>query len=144
MSRNRFVKPEVVRLQLSEGDYVDVKKRLTHGEREDFFATIAPFDHSGLSKVDRHLLRTTRVLTYLVGWSLMTDGPIGPDGQPTQVPVPMSPDMPEQARADTIRNLDTETFDEIHKALEQHIDAMDAEAEAAKNGQSAATASAAT
>src|SRR5690349_9037738 len=30
--RSRFVKPEVVRLQLSDGDWVEVKRRITAGE----------------------------------------------------------------------------------------------------------------
>lgn len=129
MSRNRFVQPEIVRLPLSDGDFVNIKKQLTHGEREDFFATIAPFDLGGLSRVDRHLLRTTRVLTYLVGWSL-----VGKDG----APVPYSLDLSERERTDTIRGLDPDTFDEIHKAIEGHIEAIDA---TRKNGQGDASAS---
>ncbi len=128
---SRFVKPTTTRLPISGGDFIDVKERLTHGEREDFFATIAPFDNSGLSKVDRHLLRTTRVLTYLLGWSLTLDG----------VPVPYSLELPESERASTLRGLDPDTFDEIHKALEAHIEAMDAEREARKNAHGTQSAS---
>jgi hypothetical protein len=30
-----FVKPEPIRLPLSGNEYIDIKKRLNHGERED-------------------------------------------------------------------------------------------------------------
>lgn len=134
MSLDRFVKPEVVRLALSRGDYIDVKKRLSHGEREDFFATIAPYDLSGVPKFDRHVLRTARLMTYLVGWSLTNNG----------TPVPMSPDLPEALRTATIRSLDTDTFDEIHAAILNHENEMDAQREMEKNGQGGESAAPAT
>ncbi len=131
MSRNRFVDPESKRLSISDGDFVDVKLRLNHGEREDFFATIAPFDTSGNAKLDRHVLRTARLVTWVVGWSLAKDGK----------PVPMSADMSVDQRTATIRRLDTETFDEIHKAIIEHEAAVDEERAAEKNAQSATPAS---
>jgi hypothetical protein len=106
-----FVRPEVQRLPLSHGRFVDVRKQLTHGEREDFLATIAPYDLSGSSKLDRRLLRTTRVLTYLLGWSLVDD---------KGSPVPIGPELSETQRRDTIRSLDPVVFDELHAAILAH------------------------
>ncbi len=34
MTRNRFVSPETVRLELSDGDWIEVKRRLTYGESQ--------------------------------------------------------------------------------------------------------------
>jgi hypothetical protein len=38
-----FVRPEPSRLTISGGDYIDIKKRLNHGETEDMYARWAPF-----------------------------------------------------------------------------------------------------
>jgi hypothetical protein len=38
-----FVKPEPIRLPLSGNEYIDIKKRLNHGEREDLYARMAPY-----------------------------------------------------------------------------------------------------
>jgi hypothetical protein len=117
MARNRFVEPELVRVPLSDGDFINIKKALTHGEREDMLSAISPHITVGQRRqIDTRHVRTTKVLTYLVSWSL-TDH---------DQPVPYSPDLPEQERIDTIRSLDTYTFDEIHAAIENHEIAADA------------------
>ena len=84
---NPFVTPAVQRLTLSTGDTIDIIKRLNHGETEDMYARF-------LEK--RGSVRTVLILTYLVGWSLTRDGQ----------PVPYGPQLSEQERTDTIRNLD--------------------------------------
>jgi len=104
-------------LPLSEGDHIDVKQRLNHGEREDMFARMAP--HA--IQLDRREVRTAKVVAYLLGWSL-TDGDAPGQGHP----VPMSPDLPEPVRIDTIRSLDPDTFVEIHDAIEAHEAAVTA------------------
>jgi hypothetical protein len=112
---DRFTKPETVRLALTDGDYIDVKKRLTHGEREDMWASMAPLVEFGRPmQIQRKELRTTRVLAYLVGWSLTNNGAV----------VPMSPDLPESARVATLRSLAPEAFDEIHAAIVAHEDGV--------------------
>jgi hypothetical protein len=109
-----FVKPEPHRLSLSDNEYVDIKKRLNHGEREDMFARMAPYVVPGeLAHMDRREVRTAKVLMYLLGWSLTDDG----------TPVPMSPVLSEAERLDTIRSLDPDRFDEIHAAIEAHEEA---------------------
>lgn len=105
-----FVKPEPHRLTLSDGQYIDIKKRLNHGETEDMYARWAPFVTAGSDDtlLDRREVRTAKVLAYLLGWSLTDD-----EG----APAPMSPVIPYPERLDTIRSLDPDRFDEIHKAI---------------------------
>jgi len=127
MGRNRIAKPDIERLPISDGDFIDVKKRLNHGEHEDYMALIFPYQTPGEPvRMDTKQVRTSKVLAYLIGWSLTQDG----------TPIPYSVDMPEQARIDTLRNLDRETFTEIHKAIDAHENKGDAAASARKNDQS--------
>jgi hypothetical protein len=107
-----FDEPEQVRLTLTNGKYVDIKKRLNHGETEDLFARMSPY---GVG-VNRREVRTAKIAAYLLGWNLTKKG----------VPVPMGPpdgDLPENVRTDTIRNLTSERAVEIHKAIEAHEEA---------------------
>lgn len=129
-----FVKPEPIRLFLSGGRYIDIKKRLNHGETEEMFARMAPFVVPGqLAQLDRREVRTARVLMYLLGWSLTNDG----------VPEPMSLVMPEVERLATIHSLDPNSFDEIYAAIETHEAAFEKELEAKKKLQATANASSA-
>ena len=133
-----FVTPEPTRLTLADGKFVDVKKRLNHGETEDMYARWAPYVESGGSatpKLDRREVRTAKVEAYLLGWSLTTD-----DG----TPVPMTPDMPYADRLATIRNLDPERFTEIHAAIEAHEQAVEAARAAQKKIPTGAPSSGAT
>jgi hypothetical protein len=110
-----FVRPEPIRLSISGGHYIDIKKRLNHGETEDMFARWAPFVVPGQpANLDRREFRTAYVLTYLLGWSLTDD-----DG----TPVAFSPALPEAERLDAIRSLDPDRFTEIHDAIEKHEEA---------------------
>lgn len=109
---NRFVVPESVRLPISAGDFIDVKNRLNHGELEDLHARWAPFVTPGEPlQLNRREVRTAKVLTYLIGWSL-TD--------PAGAPVPMAPDLPEAVRVANLRSLDPESFSEIFDAIVTH------------------------
>ena len=121
-----FVAPETVQIPISDGDYIIIKKRLTHGERDDMMARMMPTLTPGQPlSIDSKEVRTAKVLTYLVGWS---------------APIPMAPDVPYAVRRDTLRGLSPETFDEIDRAIDTHIAAMAAE----KNGTGGALESSAT
>ena len=123
---SRFVKPEVVRIPISNSDYLDVKKRLTAGEQEDMLAQMVPTMTPGEAiKADSRQVRIARVLAYLVGWSLMDD----------DKPVPMSPALPVAVRVSTVENLDPEDFAEIWQAISTHEDTQEKARQAAKNGQ---------
>ena len=123
MGRDRNVEPESERITISEGDYLDVKKRLNHGEHDDYLARISPFQVPGEPmRMERRQIRSSMVLAYLIGWSLTHKGK----------PIPFSPDLPEDVRLSTLNSLDKDTFKEIHDAIDKHDDKSNAEA-AAKN-----------
>jgi hypothetical protein len=110
-----FVNPEPIRLPLGDGNYIDIKKRLNHGEREDMYARMAPYIVPGEPiQMHRAEVRTAKVLTYLLGWSLADD-----EG----TPVAFAPVLPEAERLDAIRSLDPDRFDDIHAAIEKHEEA---------------------
>lgn len=124
-----FVTPIPVRLSLSGGRFIDIRRRLNHGETEDMYARMSP---DGAS-INRREIRTAKVLAYVLGWSLLKEG----------VPVPIAPELPEQTRLDTLRNLDPDRFVEMHQAIEAHEEAMAHERVAEKNAQAGATGSSA-
>jgi hypothetical protein len=113
---SRFVSPDVVRLPLTEGDWIDVKKRLNTGEQRRVFAKMARDMVPGEKvKLDPEQVGIAKVLEYLIGWSL-TDG---------VKPVPLS--------AAAVGNLEVETFNEIREAIEAHEEKQDAIREQEKN-----------
>jgi len=121
-----FVTPEPERLTLHDGKFIDIKKRLNHGETEDMYAKWAPFVEAGSGKaplLQRREVRTSKVEAYLLGWSLTND-----QGKP----VAMTSEMSEADRVATIRGLSPERFDEIHAAIEAHETKMNAERAAQK------------
>jgi len=110
MGRCRVVQPEVVRLPLSDGDYLDVKKELNAGEYFDLITALGerkPF---------------SKIVQYVVGWSLT--GLAG-------TPIPYALEMDEHARRDTVRALDKPTLRELIAAVDKHEAAEEA-AHAAK------------
>jgi hypothetical protein len=112
MGRCRVVQPDVVRVQISDGDYLDVKKTLNAGEYRDLIAGMAGVSHFGeKATVDMKKVGITKVLQYLVGWSL-----VGVDNKP----LPYDIDLPEEARVSALRSLDRETFSEIVEAIDAH------------------------
>ena len=119
-----FVTPEPVRLTLHDGKFVDIHKRLTHGDTEAMYER----QLSG-----RRWVRTAKIVAYVIGWSLTRQ----------DAPIPMSPDLSEQDRIDTIHGLDPDRAAEIHAAIEAHEKAM-AEARAAQKKTGGTRASSAT
>ena len=111
MSRCRVAMPTVVRLPLSDGDFIDVKKRLSAGEYFEMLQAQANRD--GFAKL----------LTYIVGWSLCG---------PNNAPLPYSPDLSEAERRTTLRGLEDDTWSELIAAVTAHEAKEDAEREAKK------------
>jgi hypothetical protein len=107
-----FHQPEIVRLQVGDGDYIDIKKRLSHGESEAMLARMAPRVTPGEQiQVETKEMRIAKVLTYLLNWSST---------------VPIGPHLPDNERVDTLNNLDAQSFDEIATAIDAHETAMTA------------------
>lgn len=130
MSRCRIVQPEVVRLSLTDGDYIDIKKTLNAGEYRDLIVGMAKPSHFGeAATVDREKVGITKILQYLLGWSL-----VGLEDKP----LPYSPDLPEAARIATLRALDVMTFVEIEQAIDAHEAQNERERTERKNAQSGA------
>lgn len=120
-----FVTPQPHRLTLHDGKFVDIQKVLNHGDTEDLHARIWPSSGGGM---DRRMVRTARILAYLLGWSLTK---IDAETK-LEVPVPYSLELPEQTRLDTIRALNHERAVEIYEAIDAHEAAMAKDRDAKK------------
>jgi hypothetical protein len=126
MGRVRFVEPELVRLPLSDGDWIDVKKILTTGEQRRMFADMRRrFAPGELPSVDPAQVALARAVAYIVMWSF-----VDRHGQP----VPVSPGAIDQ--------LDTWTFTEIREAIDAHERAQDQAFDDEKKTRSSTTTSA--
>jgi hypothetical protein len=117
MGRNRFVQPDIVRLNLSDGDYIDIKKELNAGETRRVFGRLVKDMRAGEAvMLEPEQVGLTKISEYVVGWSF-TDA----DGRPV--------DVSEGAN----NNLDQETYKEIADAIDAHEAKITAEREARKN-----------
>lgn len=109
MARNRFVTSETVRLDLSDGDWIEVKRRLRYGEQQALaFAAMTGRKPGDEVTMDMARFNVARLNTWLVDWSFR-----GADDKP----VPFSP-----AAVDA---LDAATAEEIHAALDRHMEEQD-------------------
>lgn len=132
MGRNRVVTPEIVRLTLSDGDYIDIKRRLNTGEQNAIFARMAPEMVPGeKARLNTRSVATSRVVEYLVAWSF---------AQENGTPIPYTIDMPIEARLATLESLDPDDFKEVREAIDAHVAKVEKEIEERKNAQSGATA----
>ena len=126
----RFVAPETVRIELSDGAWIDIKKALTAGEEKSYrsagFRRVSQQDGTGRNEVDVDwtAMAFARVEAYLLDWSAKK-----PDGK----------DMPVSRSA--IRALSQESFDEIDEAIKARIEATDDEKKATTSGGTSSTAS---
>ena len=132
MGRYRFVDPEEVRLPLSEGDYIDVKKTLNAGEyRKLLYDQFKDTDGDKVI-VDHAKIGISKVLAYVLGWSF-----VGKSGQPE----PYNLEQPEEIRRALIDNLDQETYRELLTAITAHEDAQERALAAKKNAPATVTSS---
>jgi hypothetical protein len=124
MARCRFVQPQApIRLSLSEGDWIEVKRELSTGERRRMFTAMRQPTTAQASEVDVTLYQQTRTLAYVVAWSFLD-----PQGAPAPVSV---------AAYDMLQD---DTAQEIHEALDAHETQM-ARARAEEKKRSAASTS---
>jgi hypothetical protein len=108
--RLRFVRPEVTRLELTDSDWIEVKRNLTVGERRGILSRAARGGVSSDGKrvhLDGAEMAFGRVETWLLDWSF-----VGID------------DKPMKLTPEAIRNLDPDTFKEIEDALDTHEEAQ--------------------
>ena len=122
--KTRFVKAGIVRLSLSDNDWIDVKKRLNTAETRRVFARMARDLKVGEGYTfNPEQMGLSKVLEYLLGWSLTDEG----------TPVAYRPDMSVEERETIIGNLDPQTFKEIRDAIDAHEEREDAARAAEKN-----------
>ena len=125
MGRSRFVAPEVVRLTISEGDWIDVKRELNAGEtRRIYTDLIRDFRAGEQATLDPKQVGLTKILNYVVGWSF-----VDADNRP----VPFS-----QA---ALENLDTDSYKEIADAIDAHDTASEKARAERKNARTLTTSS---
>lgn len=120
---SRVVVPETVTLSLSDGDWILIKKRLNHGEREAAFARQYTAGEDGKNRPN--LMQQTglaKITAHLIDWSL-----IDPAGAKIRIRGLQLPDV-----ENAIHALDPEDVDEILEAINGHNARIDAERAAEK------------
>jgi hypothetical protein len=120
--RSRVVIPETKRLELTDGDWIVVRKRLTHGETQEAFKRRYLSGVDGKLHVDPVQIGHAQILAYLVDWSL-TD----PDGTVIAIK-----GQPAEYVEGALNSFDDETVAEILAAIREHETAMYAAREAEK------------
>src|SRR5688572_26873246 len=80
MGRCRVVAPETVRLPISDGDWVEVKKTLNYGESRKFKGDLYTIGPDGRAVPNMQNLGHADVMAYLVDWSM-----VGLDGKPIAI-----------------------------------------------------------
>jgi len=108
---SRFLKPEIVRINLTRGDWITVKKQLTAGEKRRAQARMVKRAIAGQPiEVDLEKAGVTNLVEYLIDWSFTDDA-----GKPMAIR-----DMPADYVIDVLNNLDSDSFDEITDAINAH------------------------
>jgi len=126
MARERFVEPSITRLDLSDGDWIDVKNELNAGERRHAFGQLVKEMRSGESAVlDPEKVGLTRLVEYIVRWSFTRRG------------------KPVEVTEAAINALDIDSFGELVEAIDKHEAAMEAKRAAQKKDLATSTESAA-
>jgi len=106
-----FVRPETTRLELSDGQWILVKRRLNAGEqRAAFRRQYTPNPDTGKLQVNPDGIGIAMVTAYLIDWSLTDhrDAPVEIAQQPFEVVLA------------ALDNLEDDRFDEIKTAIEAH------------------------
>jgi hypothetical protein len=109
-----FVQPETTRLELSDGQFLIVKTRLTQGERRQARARYYVHGPDGAFYINQVLFPTAMVAAYLLDWSV-TDA----DGKPVVIRGLSGDEV-----VAVLDGLDPERFDEVRAAIDAHIVAV--------------------
>jgi hypothetical protein len=128
---NRFVRPETAKLPISDGDWLIVRKRLSHGEQRTAFARMYLAGADGTLRANPFSVGMETVTAYLLDWSLQDA-----DGQPVVIR-----GVPVDELTAKLDALSPEDFGEIRTVIEQHELAMAAERAEAKKKATGATGS---
>ena len=121
---SRFVTPDTQKLDISQGDYLIVKKRLTAGESRRIMGRMVKSMRPGEAvDLDPIHVGRAKVVEYLIDWSIKDSA---------GVVVPIRGKTPDEI-GQILDGLDLESFREILATVEAHEDAMDTEREQEKN-----------
>lgn len=119
---SRFVRPETKTIQISNGDWLLVKKRLSAGEQRATFSRLYTPSLDGDMRVNPIQVGLAQIVAYLLDWSLTDD-----EGKQVVIRDKSADDV-----TAILDNLDPESFAEIREAIEQHEEAMRDEREEQK------------
>jgi hypothetical protein len=115
---SRFLKPDVVRINLTGGDWITIKNQLTAGEQRRVFARTAKVVKAGQPiEIDLEKAGVANLVEYLVDWSFVDEA-----GRPVAIK-----DMPAEYVIDVLNSLDQDSFNEITQAITDHETALEAE-----------------
>lgn len=123
MARCRFVTPHVIRLPLSDGDWLDVKRELNAGETLRVWTNLVKEFKPGERPTLRpELVGRTKILEYVVGWSL-----VDAKGEPVAF------------TSAALDGLDTDSYAEIVAVIDTHdeeVEKAQAERKKSQGGES--------
>ncbi len=121
MGRCRVVQPDMVRLQISDGDWIDVKKYLTHGERTQASASvIGEVRVDGWMRPNFEGASIAQIVAYVVDWSMVDSA---------DKRIPCDTDVQKIA---ALKSFDDATVEEMSAVIEAHAKKMEAELAEAK------------
>jgi hypothetical protein len=125
MARSNFIGNDVDRLELSDGDFIIVKRELNLEEERRIMARMAKTVKAGQTlELDLEQFGIVEVLEYVVEWG----GPGFQDSNGRLVPFSSA----------TLRNIRPAKFNEITEALDTHKTLQSAFRDAEKNAQDGA------
>jgi hypothetical protein len=113
---SRFVRPETERLELTDGDWILVKRRLNAGEQRRAYNRIIKIQRIGpdgkatAPEIDPAAIGLGRMVEYLLDWSLVDDNDR----------VVLIRDQPAAVVEAALLALDPVSFGEIHDAILAH------------------------
>jgi hypothetical protein len=110
-TRSRFVRPETKILHISDGDTLTVRKRLNTGQTRHVFASMSTRVNDGSRQTDSLKVGVSMVAAYLVDWSLVDF-----DGNKIRIA-----GMNEEQLIEILDDLEFEDFEEIRRAINDHV-----------------------
>jgi hypothetical protein len=130
MGESRVVRPSSKKLELSQGDWIIVRTKLSAGERHDSFEHmyLKNPDGSYVTTAEGRLVvgpansQTASILAYLIDWSLTA-----PDAEPLVIR-----GQPLDVVKSMLRSIDEDSFNEIRDAITAHEAAITAARQAQK------------
>ena len=102
MSKNRFALLETGRLELSEGDWIEIRKELTYGDILDLQEASTAPDENGELRFNGREFSINRIMAWVVAWSFEDEnGPV-------------------ELTRDAVKALNAEAAGEINRALNEY------------------------